>query len=257
MQAWNQGDSASVEQLAQPRSRWKLRLFTPVGEEVGGEFSDNCVKPLQSDTMGSRITAAPCLRMRTSSPSIRNCLGSRTAWERPDQNSLAVSVIHLISRLIYSCAVYHRDPRKFKHFFHRLEEVIGERRAILEVVVPVLEHGAQHHVPALSPDGDAVRIESELLRQPHRLRPPVHEDARGLAGPGPDGESVFTFRAGLDIASLPRRIRPDIYGYESSTCDSSGDRVALMPDRTSIRCHHEVSRGCSARRCRPRGARRK
>ena len=68
----------------------------------------------QSDTMGSSITATPCFRIRTSSPCIRNCLGSRTAWERPDQNNLAVSDIHSISDVICSFAIYHPNQRRFK-----------------------------------------------------------------------------------------------------------------------------------------------
>src|ERR1700722_5191319 len=40
---------------------------------------------------GSRITLSPTLLTRTSVPSKRNSLGRRTAWLRPDMNSLAVA----------------------------------------------------------------------------------------------------------------------------------------------------------------------
>src|SRR5579859_305232 len=46
----------------------------------------------QSCTIGSRITELPWRRIRTSSPSKRKFLGRRTACERPDQKSLAVSM---------------------------------------------------------------------------------------------------------------------------------------------------------------------
>jgi hypothetical protein len=46
----------------------------------------------QSAGMGSRMIAAPRLRMRTSSPSNLYSLGRRTACERPDQKIFAVSM---------------------------------------------------------------------------------------------------------------------------------------------------------------------
>src|SRR3984957_17106542 len=47
---------------------------------------------LQSSATGSRMTAFPCRRMRTSFPGKRNSFGSRTAWDRPDQKIFARSI---------------------------------------------------------------------------------------------------------------------------------------------------------------------
>jgi hypothetical protein len=53
------------------------------------------------------MTEAPRLRMRTSSPSKRNSFGKRTACDRPDQKTLAVSII--ASSLVFLFEIYHSE----------------------------------------------------------------------------------------------------------------------------------------------------
>ena len=58
----------------------------------------------QSAAIGSRTTELPCRRIRTVSPGIRKSFGNRTAWDRPDQKTLAVLVMRLVPRLQYANA---------------------------------------------------------------------------------------------------------------------------------------------------------